>query len=90
MKKSKKYINNKLLVALSVMCNVADSNDIDEHQKNLIQRLLGLWIDEDLIRELDKVTDDDYNNLVNEFNEYHKSYFVIEKVEEEVLTKDMN
>lgn len=90
MKKSKKYINNKLLVALSVMCNVADSNDIDEHQKNLIQRLLGLWIDEDLIRELDKVTDDDYNDLVNEFNEYHKSYFVIEKVEEEVLTKDMN
>lgn len=90
MKKSKKYINNKLLVALSVMCNVADSNDIDEHQKNLIQRLLGLWIDEDLISELDKVTDDDYNDLVNEFNEYHKSYFVIEKVEEEVLTKDMN
>ena len=90
MKKSKKYINNKLLVALSVMCNAADSNDIDEHQKNLIQRLLGLWIDEDLIRELDKVTDDDYNDLVNEFNEYHKSYFVIEKVEEEVLTKDMN
>ena len=90
MKKSKKYINNKLLVALSVMCNVADSNDIDEHQKNLIQRLLGSWIDEDLIRELDKVTDDDYNDLVNEFNEYHKSYFVIEKVEEEVLTKDMN
>lgn len=90
MKKSKKYINNKLLVALSVMCNVADSNDIDEHQKNLIQRLLGSWIDEDLIRELDKVTDDDYNDLVNEFNEYHKSYFVIEKVEEEVLTKDMS
>lgn len=90
MKKSKKYINNKLLVALSVMCNVADSNDIDEHQKNLIQRLLSLWIDEDLIRELDKVTDDDYNDLVNEFNDYHKSYFVIEKVEEEVLTKDMN
>lgn len=90
MKKSKKYINNKLLVALSVMCNVADSNDIDEHQKNLIQRLLGLWIDEDLISELDKVKDDDYNDLVNEFNEYHKSYLVIEKVEEEVLTKDMN
>ena len=90
MKKSKKYINNKLLVALSVMCNVADSNDIDEHQKNLIQRLLSLWIDEDLIDELDKITDDDYNNLVNEFNEYHKSYFLIEKVDEDVLTKDMN
>ena len=90
MKKSKKYINNKLLVALSIMCNVTDSNDIDEHQKNLIQRLLSLWIDEDLIDELDKITDDDYNNLVNEFNEYHKSYFLIEKVDEDVLTKDMN